>query len=140
MIDGFNLVPSIFAIALAIAGAYFVARSTAKSKSAQVWESESQAQKARGDRLQAELTEEKQRVSDLFVEVTSLKTRPTFEQAMNAFAGFAHESTERWQQVMSAVTELIANHERRAEERHAALQERHTALLEAIAGLKKNGN
>ncbi|MGK5627011.1 hypothetical protein [Streptomyces sp. URMC 123] len=58
ILDIFGLV----GIAATIVGGFVVARAAKEAKTAEVWKSEAEAQKARGDRLQDDLTEIKDRL------------------------------------------------------------------------------
>ncbi|MFD7015884.1 hypothetical protein [Streptomyces sp. NPDC059928] len=61
ILNAFGLV----GIAATVLGGYVVLRATNEAKTAEVWRGEAEAQKARADRLQDDLTEIKQRLTSI---------------------------------------------------------------------------
>ncbi|MFI6682555.1 hypothetical protein [Streptomyces sp. NPDC050485] len=61
ILNAFGLV----GIAATVLGGYVVLRATNEAKTSEVWKGEAEAQKARADRLQDDLTEIKQRLTSI---------------------------------------------------------------------------
>ncbi|MEU1353895.1 hypothetical protein ABZ410_08315 [Streptomyces cinnamoneus] len=62
------MILSLFGIASTIIGGYVVVRAAKEVRTAEVWKSEAEAQKARADRLQDDLTEIKMRLARIEAE------------------------------------------------------------------------
>ncbi|GHF38694.1 hypothetical protein GCM10010218_19880 [Streptomyces mashuensis] len=67
-----SVILSLFGIASTIIGGYVVVRAAKEVRTAEVWKSEAEAQKARADRLQDDLTEIKMRLARIEAENSRL--------------------------------------------------------------------
>jgi citrate lyase beta subunit len=93
MVESLGVVGTVIAVLTGLAALVSIAagliakfRSTADEQTLIVWKGEAEAQKARADRLEADLKTERGRVDRLEIEVHALRELVTGRQDMNEFA------------------------------------------------------
>ena len=105
--------PTVFGIIAIVVAAAYVGRDRGRERAVQVWKGETDAVRARANRLHDDLEE-------ALRENAELKKMPDMESILKMIAKQMETAEDRYQQGMERIAALFENHERRATERHEA--------------------
>lgn len=129
--DGFGVALALFGAASSIFAGFFVARAHAKASAAGIWKGETEAVRARADRLQHEN-------SELTATVRELTAKTDITPILQLIARQMDAAEERTHQAMGHVASHFERHEARATERHSTTMEAFTHLNEGLSAITRS--
>lgn len=109
---------AVFGVAALMASAIVIMRSAGRTQAAEIWREETDAQKARNERLQTEHREAQSKLQEQAKEIGRLQAMPDLSKLLEYMLKESQTAEQRYGQLSGRLVELFDSHEERATQRH----------------------